>query len=49
MHHDKSNPMAYRNGKVKAIKSLGLRGEIIIIGDGYTDYEVKKMGAAKQN
>ena len=47
LHHDKSNPMAYRNGKVKAIKSLGLRGEIIIIGDGYTDYEVKKMGAAK--
>ncbi len=39
---DKKNPLSQKGGKVKAVKSLGLKGDIFIIGDGYTDYEIKK-------
>ena len=34
------------HGKVKAINKLNLNGQIIMVGDGYTDYEVKKYNAA---
>lgn len=43
---DKNNPLSKINGKAKVIKKLKLNGKINIIGDGYTDYEVKKQGAA---
>lgn len=43
---DQINPLTKRGGKVQAIASLHLRGEIWVIGDGYTDYEIKKLGAA---
>ncbi|MEK7079472.1 MAG: HAD-IB family phosphatase [Patescibacteria group bacterium] len=43
---DPNNPLSYRHGKVKVVKSLGLKGKIIVLGDGYTDYEIKKEGAA---
>lgn len=43
---DKKNVMARPNGKVEAVKSLKLKGEIIVIGDGYTDYQLKEMGIA---
>ncbi len=45
---DQNNPLSQSGGKIKAVKSLNLKGDIYIIGDGYTDYEVKKMGAAKR-
>ncbi len=41
-----SNPLSQKKGKVKAVKSLKLDGEVYVIGDGYTDYEIKKHGAA---
>ncbi len=41
---DASNPLASRRGKVKALKSLRLRGKIIAVGDGYSDYELKRAG-----
>ena len=41
------NPLAYSKGKVKIIKNLNLKNDIIAIGDGYTDYEIKKYGLAK--
>tara|TARA_Y100001954_G_scaffold98253_1_gene107068 strand:+ start:525 stop:1199 length:675 start_codon:yes stop_codon:yes gene_type:complete len=44
---DNNNPLAKNHGKVELIKSLNLKGEKIIIGDGYTDYEVKKYNQAK--
>lgn len=40
------NYLSQKQGKVKAIKSLELKGEIYVIGDGYTDYEIKKYNAA---
>ncbi len=44
---DSKNTLARDEGKVKVVKDLGLKGEIIVIGDGYTDYQIKAMGAAR--
>ena len=41
---DKNNPLSQNLGKVKVAKKIS--GKKIIIGDGYTDYEVKKFGGA---
>lgn len=45
---DNRNPLSKSNGKVKAVKQLRLSGDIIVIGDGFTDLQVKKLGAAKK-
>lgn len=44
---DEANPLAQAGGKVKLIKSLNLPGKIIVIGDGYTDYEIRQSGLAE--
>lgn len=44
--YDRHNPLAQDQGKVKVCHQLGLQGEIIAIGDGYTDYELKASGQA---
>ena len=41
---DTNNPLSLDNGKSKVVKQI--KGHNIIIGDGYTDYEVKKYGHA---
>ena len=43
---DRLNPLAQDQGKVKLASQLGLQGNIVIIGDGYTDYELKAAGLA---
>jgi|GEM_PF-146440 len=43
---DNSQFLAQKAGKVDAVKSLDLDGTIIVIGDGYTDYQIKKAGLA---
>ena len=43
---DKKNIMANNLGKVEVVKQLNLDGIIVVIGDGYTDYEIKKHGYA---
>lgn len=43
---DESNVLSKAMGKVKAVESLELEGKVIVLGDGYTDYEIKKMGIA---
>lgn len=40
------NVLSANGGKVKQIQGLGLEGNIHMIGDGYTDYEVRKAGIA---
>lgn len=45
--YDKTNPLAQAKGKIKAVQSLKLVGNVVVVGDGYTDYELKEMGAAK--
>ena len=42
---NKKNPLSSDKGKVEIAKQI--KGKNIIIGDGYTDYEVKKYNAAK--
>jgi len=44
---NQDNPLAFSKGKIELVKKLNLNNDIIIIGDGYTDYEVKKYGVAK--
>lgn len=44
---DTKNPLAYSGGKVKVAEQLGLVGNVLVIGDGYTDFEIKKSGFAK--
>jgi D-3-phosphoglycerate dehydrogenase len=43
---DKKNPLAQINGKVKAVAQLKQKGEVCIIGDGITDYQIKEQGKA---
>ncbi|AKQ47276.1 3-phosphoglycerate dehydrogenase [Rufibacter radiotolerans] len=43
---DRTNPLTQNQGKAKQIKALNLPGEVYVIGDGYTDYEIKEAGIA---
>ncbi|MEZ4685490.1 MAG: phosphoglycerate dehydrogenase [Bacteroidia bacterium] len=43
---DQTNPLAHSKGKSRALAALGLEGEIYVIGDSYTDYEMKEAGIA---
>ena len=45
---DKENVLSEDNGKVKLLKKLNLQGDIYVIGDGYTDYEIKEAGLANE-
>ena len=45
---DKDNLLSSNGGKPKQIEALNLKGEIYVLGDGYTDYEIKKAGIAHQ-
>ncbi|HBQ50655.1 3-phosphoglycerate dehydrogenase [Candidatus Daviesbacteria bacterium RIFCSPLOWO2_01_FULL_38_10] len=45
---DTKNPLSRNNGKVKAVKTLNLKGDITVIGDGFTDLQIKNLGAAKK-
>lgn len=43
---EKTNTLSSDLGKVNTVKNLNLIGNIHVIGDGYTDYEIKKEGYA---
>ena len=45
---DPNNLLSQNNGKVQTVKNLNLTGEIIVIGDGFTDSQIKNLGAAKK-
>lgn len=45
---DLNNVLSDNDGKVKQLQSLKLNGEIFVIGDGFTDYEIKAKGLAKK-
>ncbi len=47
-HVDSQNIMAQSGEKVAQANELGLAGEIHVIGDGYTDYQIKSEGPAKK-
>jgi len=44
---DKANILSSNQGKPKQIELLQLKGEVHVLGDGFTDYEIKKAGLAK--
>ena len=45
---DSRNLMAQNNGKVNQIKLLNLEGELIMVGDGWTDYQTKEFGVVNK-
>lgn len=45
---NEENILSANGGKAKQIEKLKLIGDVHMIGDGFTDYEVKKAGAANR-
>lgn len=45
---DTSIPLSKDGGKVKLMEELNLNGDIYVIGDGFTDYEIRQAGLAKK-
>lgn len=45
---DHDNVLSKNNGKVEQLKRLNLKGDVYVIGDGYTDYEIKASGLANK-
>ena len=43
---DVANPLSRENGKPEVIRALNLEGPVVMVGDGWTDAEVKLQGAA---
>ena len=43
---DEANPLSQHNGKVNCLRESGIEGEIQIIGDGYSDFVMRKEGVA---
>lgn len=43
---DEANPLSRENGKPEVIRALNLEGPVVMVGDGWTDAEVKLQGAA---
>jgi len=45
---DTVNLLSQEGGKVKQVASLSLTGFVYVIGDGYTDYQIKEAGLANK-
>jgi len=45
---DSSIALSEDKGKIKLVKQLNLKGEVYVIGDGYTDYEIREAGLASK-
>lgn len=45
---NRENPLSKNNGKAETIRKVNLEGDIYVIGDGYTDYEIKASGLANK-
>lgn len=45
---DQQNPLAGDSGKIKVVEQLDIDGNLTVVGDGYTDYEIKKAGLAEK-
>ena len=45
---NRENPLSKNNGKAETIRRINLDGDIYVIGDGYTDYEIKASGLANK-
>lgn len=45
---DTNNPLSKDGGKVILLKQMNLQGDVYVIGDGYTDYEIREAGLANK-
>jgi len=45
---DEANPLAKPQGKVAVLAALKLGPDTVVVGDGYTDYEMKAAGLARK-
>lgn len=43
---NESNPLSQDRGKVREVEKLRLRGDVFLLGDGYTDFEIREAGLA---
>ena len=43
---DKENVLSSHNGKIECLKRMNLAGEVLVIGDGYSDYVMREAGIA---
>lgn len=43
---DRENDLSKPDGKIYQLKKLNLSGEIFVIGDGYSDYQMREAGIA---
>jgi D-3-phosphoglycerate dehydrogenase / 2-oxoglutarate reductase len=45
---DEENVLSLDKGKIKLLENLALQGDVYVLGDGYTDYEIKEAGLANK-
>ncbi|MFA5925939.1 MAG: HAD-IB family phosphatase [Parcubacteria group bacterium] len=45
---DTGNKLAKEGGKMEIIRSLKLKGNIFVLGDGHTDYQIREAGLASK-
>ena len=43
---DGSNPLAWEDGKIEAVRALALDGPVVMVGDGWGDWRVREAGLA---
>ncbi|HWY15069.1 MAG TPA: phosphoglycerate dehydrogenase [Rhizomicrobium sp.] len=43
---DRKNPLAQNGGKARAVAALKLEGDVVVVGDGITDYEIRERHSA---
>ena len=46
--YDETNVLSQNGGKVQLLRQLSLPGDVYVIGDGYTDYELRESGLANK-
>jgi D-3-phosphoglycerate dehydrogenase len=46
--YDGNNVLSRDNGKVELLRQLNLQGDIYVIGDGYSDYQIRAAGLANR-
>ncbi len=45
---DLANPLSQDGGKIVAVRGLAIDGDVVMVGDGWTDFEVYTGGAAER-
>ncbi|MDX5435835.1 MAG: phosphoglycerate dehydrogenase [Pontibacter sp.] len=45
---DEQNLLSLDKGKIRLLEQLALPGDVYVLGDGYTDYEIKEAGMANK-